>query len=292
MSFIRAILCARGHAMIHIAITNDISYLGCRLLIQLIQFCGGLPILIPCFLPINDVPRKISLQHHLVRVERLLEDCKAVIIPGNHFDINPKIYGEEVHPETEKFLCKDPYNVRFETELLMARHALNNDLPFIGICGGMHIMNVVLGGKLVQHLPDVDAEHTDRISHYDRSWSKIYTEKQPKWERSYLSHLQTNKPPAMPFTDSHNLQVEHDSILGKLYKDLDNVCELSMHHQGCFAEQLSDCLQPIAYAPDGVVEAAQLKGYATMGILTQYHFEYNVGGIAHQLVRMLVACAQ
>ena len=155
--------------MIQIAITNDISYLGCRLLIQLIQLCGGIPILIPCFLPINsDVPKQVLLKQHLIRVETLLEGCKGVIIPGNQFDINPQMYGEAIHPETEKFLCKDPYNVRFETELLMARYALNHDLPFIGICGGMHIMNVLLGGRLEQHLPDVDCESTGCTSHYDR----------------------------------------------------------------------------------------------------------------------------
>jgi putative glutamine amidotransferase len=70
-------------------------------------------------------------------------------------DIDPSAYGAERHPKTTNTRPD-----RDRAEIALARRALERDLPLLGICRGMQLLNVALGGTLVQHLPD-DVGHTD-----------------------------------------------------------------------------------------------------------------------------------
>ena len=70
--------------------------------------------------------------------------------------------------------------------------------------------------------------------------------------------------------------------------NLENIKELSIHHQGCFEENLSDQLKISAISPDGVIEAAQHKTYPKMFLLTQFHPECDASGIAIKLVEELI----
>jgi gamma-glutamyl-gamma-aminobutyrate hydrolase PuuD len=76
-------------------------------------------------------------------------------------DIAPSRYGARVHPETE-----DPDTERDALESALLEQALARDLPVLAICRGAQLLNVVLGGTLVQHLETVDkhrAAHTVAI---------------------------------------------------------------------------------------------------------------------------------
>ncbi len=72
-----------------------------------------------------------------------------LIIPGGDEDIHPKFYGQE-------FTCDRTAtnDQRDNFELLLTQKALEKNMPFLGICRGMQMLNVVCSGNLIQHIPD------------------------------------------------------------------------------------------------------------------------------------------
>src|SRR6201992_3952359 len=85
----------------------------------------------------------------------LLDRIDALILAGGA-DIDPSSYGAEPHPET-----KGTWPERDAFELALTRRALERDVPVLGICRGMQLINVALGGTLDQHLPETigDGRH-------------------------------------------------------------------------------------------------------------------------------------
>lgn len=81
--------------------------------------------------------------------DRLLDLLDGLIVSGGG-DLDPGSYGAEPHPETRG---ANPERDRYE--LALAERAIERDLPVLGICRGMHVLNVARGGTLLQHLPDV-----------------------------------------------------------------------------------------------------------------------------------------
>lgn len=86
--------------------------------------------------------------------DRVLDLIDGLILAGGS-DIDPSMYGAERHPET-----KDTVPERDGTELALAQRAWDRDMPVLGICRGMQLINVARGGTLIQHLPD-DVGHGD-----------------------------------------------------------------------------------------------------------------------------------
>lgn len=80
----------------------------------------------------------------------------GLVIAGGA-DVDPARYGEPAHPET---LGLRPD--RDETEFALVRSALAAGLPLVGVCRGMQVLNVALGGSLTQHIPDVTGTSTHR----------------------------------------------------------------------------------------------------------------------------------
>src|ERR1044071_1645973 len=85
----------------------------------------------------------------------LLDGAAGLLLMGGS-DVNPAIYYEERGPETEP-----PDSLRDELELALIHEALHRDLPILGICRGLQILNVRHGGSLVQHLSTI-ARHRQR----------------------------------------------------------------------------------------------------------------------------------
>ena len=101
-----------------------------------VQAAGGLALLLPPDEAAAEAP------------DPLLDRLDALILAGGS-DVDPADYGAAPHPETGGTW---PERDRFE--LALARRALERDMPLLGVCRGMQIVNVALGGTLVQHLPD------------------------------------------------------------------------------------------------------------------------------------------
>jgi putative glutamine amidotransferase len=111
-----------------------------RSYVRCVQKAGGIAIELP--------PDEAAVSEP----DLLLDRVDALILAGGA-DIDPANYGAEPHPET-----KGTWPDRDRFELALARRALERDLPVLGICRGMQLLNVALGGTLVQHLPDAMRE--------------------------------------------------------------------------------------------------------------------------------------
>lgn len=103
--------------------------------LQGVNLAGGTAVLLPPQQP--DV------------ADRVLDGLDGLIITGGR-DVDPARYGHQRHTTTD-----EPAGDRDAWEFALVRRALDRRLPVLGICRGAQVLNVVLGGTLHQHLPDV-----------------------------------------------------------------------------------------------------------------------------------------
>lgn len=151
-------------------------------------------------------------------------------------DIDPEHYDGGRHDTI--------YNLnpaRDDTELALARAVLARRLPTLAICRGLQLVNTVLGGTLHLHLPDVVGEKTLHRA-----------------------------PPREPVP--HAIEVAPDSCLATLIGTESK--SASWHHQAI--DRLGAGLRPVAWAPDGVIEAVELDGHPQL-IAVQWHPEITAG---------------
>ncbi|HJK86464.1 MAG TPA: gamma-glutamyl-gamma-aminobutyrate hydrolase family protein [Candidatus Megaira endosymbiont of Nemacystus decipiens] len=159
----------------------------------------------------------------------------GLIIPGGDEDIHPKFYGEEISYHKMK-----TNNTRAKFELSITKAALDLNMPLLGICNGMQVINTVLGGALIQHIPDY---HNSEINH---------EQPPPK-----------DKP-------THSVIIKESTILSSL-STTNEIMVNSTHHQAI--EKLGSGLVVSGVAPDGIIEAVEsTKHKFVLGV--QWHAEY------------------
>ena len=184
--------------------------------VRAIARAGGRPLLI--------APTPADLEDP----SELLGLLDGVLVTGGADD-DPVNYGEAPHDKTGP-VARD----RDEFELMLVRAAADRDLPCLGICRGMQVVNVAYGGALEQHLPD-------RLEH------------------------DIHRGDGAAFAD-HNVDVEPDS-LAALAAGATRVAVKSYHHQG--VARIGDGLRTTARAEtDGTIEAVEDAGKRFMlGVL-------------------------
>jgi putative glutamine amidotransferase len=182
---------------------------------------GGLPILIPMELSNDDL-------------DVLLPRLDGILFTGG-YDIDPRQYGNQVHPKVEGV---DPERDRSEIHLV---HALiRSGKPFLGICRGFQVINVALGGSLYEDLPE---QHPGEVCHDNHNLP-----------RNYLAH---------------SIDIRSDSRLAQILTS--NQAQVnSLHHQG--VRKLAQELLATASAPDGLIEAFELPLHP-FGLAVQWHPE-------------------
>jgi putative glutamine amidotransferase len=105
--------------------------------VQAVQRAGGIAVLIPADSELADDP------------EAILERIDGLMLAGGG-DIDPEAYGAVAHPETTGTVP-----ARDQIELSLMQAAWDRDMPVLGICRGMQLINVARGGTLAQHLPEL-----------------------------------------------------------------------------------------------------------------------------------------
>jgi gamma-glutamyl-gamma-aminobutyrate hydrolase PuuD len=202
---------------IEIAIGPVLLHTASRFYVDAIVRAGGLPVVLPVIDP-DDVPE-------------MLRAVDGIVLTGGG-DVEPSRYGQQ--PAAENWGV-DPARDDFEEALL--RCALERDLPVLATCRGMQLVNVAMGGTLVQHIPDVsDQLHSQ----------------EPHWREGI-----------------HRVKIEPDSQLAEAL----GVSELdvnSLHHQAVL--EPAPGLRAVAWADDDTVEAVEIPGNRHF-VAVQWHPE-------------------
>jgi putative glutamine amidotransferase len=164
--------------------------------------------------------------------EALLDRVDGLMVIGGA-DLDPATYGQERSEHTEA-----TYRERDEFELALTREALRRGLPFLGICRGMQLLNVALGGTLNQHLVGDDGTPSDRriIGTFEGT--------------------------------EHEIDLEPGSLAERALGE--PVHEARCHHHQAI-DELGEGLAVTGRARDGVVEAIELSDGWTLGV--QWHPE-------------------
>lgn len=203
---------------------------------------GGIPMVLP---PIVEMAEKVA-----GRIDGLL-------LSGGS-DLDPSYYGEEPVPELNATVPK-----RDAFEIALVEHALERGIPVFGICRGLQILNVALGGTLYQDLPS--QLHPDLIAHRQQV---------PKWQWT------------------HEVEVDGNSKVAGIM-ETDDIRVNSYHHQAI--KDLSDDLVAVAHSSDGVIEAAESPNLSERWLVgVQWHAEAmrDVGPENRNLFRAHVVAAE
>ena len=203
---------------------------------------GGTPVVLPPFVEVaGDLAGKID----------------GLLLSGGS-DLDPSYYGEEPIPELDVTL---PERDAFEMALL--GHALERNVPVLGICRGLQVLNVALGGTLYQDLPS--QLHPDLIAHRQRV---------PKWQWS------------------HEVEVDGNSKVAGIM-ETNAIRVNSYHHQAI--KDLSGDLVAVAHSSDGVIEAAEAPNLSERWLVgVQWHAEAmrDAGPQNRKLFRAHVSAAE
>lgn len=183
---------------------------------------GGLPVLIPT-----------GLDETALR--ELYDRLDGVLLPGGP-DIDPAIFGEEPHPTVKIDHARDAI------ELPIVRWAVADDLPLFGICRGHQVINVALGGDLIQDIP-----------------SQVETAVQPH-----------DTPDGQPRNQpTHDVSINPESRLASIIGDTAAAVN-SLHHQA--VRKAAPGMVITAFSSDGLVEATEMPD-KRFALSVQWHPE-------------------
>lgn len=185
--------------------------------VDAVRRAGGIPVLLP--------PGELYQ-------DEILERLDGLIISGGG-DVAPARYQGAEHATIEYVDLE-----RDASEIELAQKVVATGLPALNICRGAQVLNVALGGTLVEHLPD---EVGDEIDHRATPQGYVY----------------------------HPVALEPNSRLAEIVGQME-VNTASWHHQA--VRQLAPGLKPVAFAADGTIEALEMLDHPWL-IAIQWHPE-------------------
>lgn len=188
---------------------------------QSISKAGGIPFILP---PLSDEQTLFNT----------LECIDGLLLTGGS-DINPLYLGEE--PCRELHGINEP---RDRQELILTRLAADRQIPILGICRGIQVMNAAFGGKLYQ---DIHTQHTNQCIKHSQDLSRGFA--------------------------SHTVTITEESVLHDVFKS-SKLAVNSFHHQA--VSVVAPGFKATALASDGIIEAIESTEYKSM-IGAQWHPE-------------------
>lgn len=205
---------------------------------QAVEAADGLPVILP-------------LTSDTEVLDRCLAQCQGLMLTGGG-DISEKFYAPPLTP-AERATLRGADVVRDEMELYLVREALDANLPVLGICRGVQMLNLAAGGTLI---PDLASRIPGALPHQN--------------------------PQTEAF--AHAVQWEPATRLAEILGD---GCERvnSNHHQGL--DRIAPGFDVAGRAPDGVIEAIEKPGARFVaGVI--FHPE-RLLGVAPQFARLFDA---
>ncbi|MBQ4092787.1 MAG: gamma-glutamyl-gamma-aminobutyrate hydrolase family protein [Firmicutes bacterium] len=188
---------------------------------KMLEECGAVPLMLP-------------LTHDEGILDHCLNMCNGILLTGGQ-DVSPSMYGAEVSP-----FCGEVCEERDRMDRYLLISAIGRDLPVLGICRGLQLMNAALGGTLYQDLP----------SEYQSSVNHVMT---PPYDRGV-----------------HNVTVLSGTPLSDMLGEGD-IAVNSYHHQA--VKDPASCLKTMAISEDGLIEAMYMPGkHFVVGV--QWHPEF------------------
>lgn len=165
-------------------------------------------------------PIHIPLTTDREQIDDIVSRIDGVLLPGCDSDPDPALYGDDPHPNLGTVIPE-----KDATDLAVIEEAEERNLPVLGICFGMQILNVARGGSLIQDIP-----------------SQV---------KNAINHQQ-----GIPRErNSHRIRIESGSLIGELANSKTNVVVNSHHHQAVKA--VGEGLRATSWTSDGVIESIE-----------------------------------
>ena len=189
--------------------------------VDALESAGLIPLIVP---PLSNTHAAAAI----------LDAVDGLVLTGGE-DVNPALFGQQPHPG-----LKTVNDQRDRTEIALILEARRRKIPTLAICRGIQVLNVALGGTLIQDIP---AECEGSFDHDDASGRQ---------------------------TRSHNITVEPASLTASALGATDLRVN-SLHHQA--VKDVSPELRITARSPDGIIEGLEAKDPAWWMLAVQWHPE-------------------
>ncbi|MBM5782851.1 MAG: gamma-glutamyl-gamma-aminobutyrate hydrolase family protein [Pelagibacterales bacterium] len=190
-------------------------------------------------------------------IDSYIEALDGIVIVGGYFDIHPKYYGEkEIHP-TMKL-----NDARNDFEIALGLRVVNTKMPYLGICNGMQLLNVLHGGKVIQHILD---------------------------EEKFMDHEQSHFEGFKDYcTAYHDVEIVENSKLFSVI-GAKKIKTNSSHHQA--TKNPGEGLKIAGYASDGIIEALEKVDHPfCVGV--QWHPEFDTSGADRRIFENFIEAAK
>ncbi|MDK2940806.1 MAG: putative glutamine amidotransferase [Acetobacterium sp.] len=184
----------------------------------------------------GGIPVILSILNSNEDIEAIADRLDGFVFSGGQ-DVDPQYYGEPLLRYSNEI-----YPPRDQLELQLLRAVMDRDKPIFGVCRGLQLINVALGGSLYQDI-DVQVKREFQIQHFQQN--------------NYEHPV-------------HSVKLKKESRLFEIY-ETETIRVNSMHHQGI--ARLAFDLQATAISEDGLVEAVEI-GDLTFGLAVQWHPEF------------------